>query len=96
MSLSTLLDIIWAEIYDDCPPLGDIHQYREVIQQLYIEGKDPHSITYTDAKGKTKRLATTPGHKGAPTKSAREQVDAMWEQARKLAEAKQLASPPSE
>jgi len=99
LSLCTLLDIIWAEIYDDCSPMGDVHQYREVVSALYIEGRDPHDITYKDAKGKTRRLADAPASSGVrkgPSQSAHEAMRAMQERARELAEARKLASPPDE
>lgn len=57
MSLSTLCDVIWAEIWDDCPALGDQTQYREIMVKLFIDGEDPANITWTDAEGKKHRLS---------------------------------------
>lgn len=56
---------MWVEIWDDCGPMGDHHQYRRVVTELFIEGKDAYDIfietTEYDAKGKArtkmKRLA---------------------------------------
>lgn len=56
MTLSTFCDIVWAEIWDDCPALGDQAQYREVMVRLIIDGDDPATITWTDHAGKTRRL----------------------------------------
>ena len=65
MPLETFCDIVWAEIWDDCSAMGDQSQYRSIVTQMFIEGKDPHDIWYetTDAKGKKKRkrLASEPG-----------------------------------
>jgi hypothetical protein len=95
MSLATLLDIIWAEMWDDCSPMGDVHQYREIITQLYIEGKDPSTISYRGADGKVKKLTLTSSAGGEPPQSARDEAKAMMARARELAEAKALASQPS-
>lgn len=98
LPLSTLLDMIWAEIYDDCSPMGDQHQYREIVTALYIEGKDPHEVTYQDSKGRTRRLADAPARPGSrtPRPSAIEEMRAMQERARQLADEHALASPPDE
>lgn len=57
LSFELFLSVIWAEIYDDCPPMGDHAEYRRIVTELFIEGKPAHKITYKDAKGKTQRLA---------------------------------------
>lgn len=57
MTFETFLDVVWAEIYDDCPPMGDHAEYRRIVTELFVEGKQPNQITYKDAKGKTQRLA---------------------------------------
>lgn len=68
MTLSTFCDVVWAEIWDDCSPLGDQGKYREIVYRLFIKGDPPHEITYKDADGKTKSLASRkPGEGPAPT-----------------------------
>ena len=98
MSLATFLDLIWTEIWDDANPMGDRSQYRRIMKELFLEGKDPHEIWYdtTDAKGKKikKRLSEGPtGEPGVIPKSAmdqaREMRQAAIEAARKAKEARQ-------
>lgn len=60
MSLQTFCDIVWAEVWDDCPPMGDQTQYRDIMYRLFIKGDPPHTITYKDAKGKLRRLSDAP------------------------------------
>lgn len=60
MTLSTFLDICWQEIYDDSAPMGDRHQYRDIVKKLYLEGLDPYFIWYEDGQGKRHRLAKSP------------------------------------
>lgn len=64
MTLQTFCDLVWLEIWDDCPPMGDQSQYRDIVTKLFIECKNAWEITYQgyDDKGKkvTKRLATVP------------------------------------
>lgn len=94
-------DLVWTEIWDDCPPMGDQHQYRDIMEKLFLRGMEPWQITYetTDKKGKkvTRRLGTAPA-KGIglnPPKNAVAQMQEWAERAKKLREAKeQLGSPP--
>ena len=57
MSLSTFLDIVWAEIWDDVSPMGDRSRYRQIIVELFVEGKDPYDITWRDSDNKLQRLS---------------------------------------
>lgn len=76
MSLSTFCDLVWLEIWDDCSPMGDQHEYREIVHKLFIEGIPPWEIFYDgyDAKGKKvkKRLGERPT--STSTMSKTEQV----------------------
>jgi hypothetical protein len=94
MSLCTLLDLVWAEIYDDVGPMGDQTQYREIVTKIYIDGQDPRTITYKDAHGKTKRLSMSGGRGGSVSSGQLDQIRMLQEHARRLAEAQKLASPP--
>lgn len=68
LTLSEFCDIAWVELWDDCGPMGDHHQYRRIITELFIEGKDAYDIFYEvteyDKKGKShkkmKRLSDSP------------------------------------
>jgi hypothetical protein len=64
MTLQTFCDLVWLEVWNDCPPMGDHAQYREIVTKLFIEGKPAWEITYDghDDKGKKvkKRLAPRP------------------------------------
>jgi hypothetical protein len=57
MPLATFCDLVWVEIYDDVSPMGDRAQYRRIVKELFLEGKDPSEIWIetTDAKGKKVR-----------------------------------------
>lgn len=86
MSLSTFLDLVWTEIWDDCSPMADRAQYRRVMKELFLEGKDPHEVWYEtyDQKGKKvrKRLSDAPSEQGgAIPRSALEEGRAMRERA---------------
>lgn len=64
MSLRTFCDLVWLEIWDDCPAMGDQATYRDIVTKLFVECKNPWEIFYdgyTD-KGKKvrKRLAPIP------------------------------------
>lgn len=68
LSLSDFCNVVWLEIWNDCSPMGDMHQYRRIVTELFIDGKDPYDIFYEvtehDKKGKPikkqKRLANAP------------------------------------
>lgn len=86
MSLSTFLDLVWTEIWDDAPEMGDKVTHRRIMKELFIDCKDPYNITYevTEYKhGKerkvTKRLADKPG--GQATKSDLDQLRELREKA---------------
>lgn len=86
MSLSTFLDLVWTEIWDDANPMGDRSQYRRIMRELFLEGKPPHEIWYetTDAKGKkiNKRLSEAPSAEpGVIPKSAMDQAREMRQRA---------------
>lgn len=86
MSLSTFLDLVWVEIYDDCSPMGDRQQYRDVVTKLFLQGVDPHDIWITGSDGKKKRLTDTPRAKTGKSDIAA--LKALREQAIALAEAR--------
>lgn len=104
VTFADFLDLVWVEIWDDCSPMGDVSQYREIVTKLFIEGMEPWRITYTttDKKGKkvTKRLGDRPegGRSFAPSKSMMEQARALHQQLQALKAAAQegdkVASPP--
>src|SRR5690606_34041387 len=52
LPLHEFLDLVWAEIWDDCPPLGDHAQYRSFVTQMFVEAKPYEAISYTDTEGK--------------------------------------------
>lgn len=60
MSLSTFLDIVWAELWDDVSPMADRGRYHKIIVELFVEGKDPYDITWYDHDGKLQRLSNQP------------------------------------
>lgn len=72
MSLSTFCDLVWTEIWDDCPAMGDQQQYRRIMRELFLDGKDPSEIYVVDAKGKKRPLGTAqePGSIPTPTDAA--------------------------
>lgn len=80
---SDFLDALWADVWNDCPPLGDHAQYHEIITKLLIDGTPPHEITYKDAKGKTVTLAPGPNSAGGVALT-REEGRAMMERAKAL------------
>lgn len=95
MSLSTFCDLVWAEIWDDSPPLGDQSLYRDIMIRLFIDGDEPHTITWVDSNGKTQRLTSQRGHgtARAPSKQMLDQARALHEQLKAARdEAKRLAS----
>lgn len=85
MSLSTFLDIVWKEIYDDAAPLGDRGQYRDIVRKMYLEGVDPYEIWYVNDKGKRVRLADAPSGGGKIEKRGIEALRALQDRANKLA-----------
>ena len=95
MTLGTLCDLIWVEIWDDCSPMANQAVYRDIMMRLFIKGEKPHTITYKDASGKTKRLAE-PGTY-APERSTMASARALYEQVRKakqqVAATNEVASP---
>lgn len=97
MSLSTFCDLVWAEIWDDAPPLGDQGLYRDIMIRLFIDGDEPHKITWTDSDGKTQRLTNQRGRgtSRGPSKSALDEARALHQQLKAAREqAKQVASAP--
>lgn len=57
MTLSTFLDIVWAEIWDDVSPMADRARWHKIIVELFVEAKDPYDITWKDHDGKLQRLS---------------------------------------
>lgn len=95
MTLETFCDIVWAEIWDDCPPLGDQAQYRDIMVRLFIDGEEPRNITWKDAQGKTHRLTEPqPGRLGGkPNKATMDEARALHERLKAArAQARELAS----
>ena len=76
MSLSTLLDIVWTELWDDISPMGDRSRYHKILIELFVEGKDPYDITWKDHDGKLQRLSNQRGGTtdGKPTATATSQA----------------------
>ena len=89
MSLSTFCDLVWTEIWDDCPAMGDQGQYRRVMRELFLEGKDPSNIYITDSKGRKKPLGdpAEPGSVATPADAA-DQLAKMRQAALEAAEAR--------
>lgn len=57
MSLSDFCDLVWLELWDDCPPLGDQQKYREAIHTIFVEGKEIGEIEVVDPKtGKVRKI----------------------------------------
>lgn len=94
MTLETFCDLVWAEIWDDCPPLGDQARYRDIMTRLFIDGDDPEQITWVDDDGKTHRLSDGPRRpKGAkPSKQEMDQLAALQERIRQLKSKGEVAS----
>lgn len=90
MSLSTFCDLVWTEIWDDCPAMGDQAQYRRVMTELFLDGKDPSDIYVTDSKGRKKPLgsASEPGSVATPADAAA-QLARLREEALAAAQARQ-------
>lgn len=101
LSVSDFCDLVWTEVWDDCPAMGDQHQYRDIMEKLFLQGMDPWNITYetTDKNGKkvTRTLGSAPakGIGRTPPKTQVQQMNEWAERAKMLREAKnELASPP--
>lgn len=98
MPLCAFLDIVWAEVWDDCGPMSDQTQYRSIVTQLFLEGKDPTQVTYTvtDAKGKTKVKRLSEGqplqYGVAPAASEMAKARDMYERLQQMREAARLQS----
>lgn len=58
MSVADFCDLVWAEIWDDCPPMADHGTYHDIVTRLFLKGEPAHTITWKDAKGKTQRLSS--------------------------------------
>lgn len=89
---------MWAEIWDDCPPLGDHAQYRSFVTQMFVEAKPYEAISYTDSEGKVHKLgggSTGGSLKNAPA-SLRDQVAELKRKAEELRarKAERVASAP--
>lgn len=95
MTLETFCDLVWTEIYDDCPALGDRVRYRDIMERVFIDGDDPSQITWVDDDGKTHRLSDGPKRpKGAkPSKAEFGQLAALQERIRQVKAERAVASP---
>lgn len=94
MTLETFCDLVWAEIWDDCPPLGDQARYRDIMVRLFIDGDEPDQITWVDDKGKTHRLSDTKAPSGGKaSKADMAKLAEMHERIRQLKLGGQVASP---
>lgn len=60
LSISSFLDLVWTEIWDDAPVMGDRAQHREIVHKLFIQGIPAWQITYKDHKGRLKHLSSKP------------------------------------
>lgn len=80
MTLATLCDLVWVEIWDDCSPMADRATYREIMVRVFIKGENPSSITYKAADGKMKRLVD-PGD-SKPTGAKLASAKALYDQLR--------------
>lgn len=89
MSLSMFLDKVWVEIYDDCSPMGNRPEYREIVTKLFLKGEDPHNIWIGEGKNR-KRLGSTPRSKTSKADLA--ELRALQQQAIELAKARQSES----
>lgn len=76
--------MVWVEIYDDAPAMGDRYQYRQVMKELFIEGKDASEIYYTDSDGKRQPLSERPSDSNVVPQSAIEKMRAMRAEAEAL------------
>ena len=94
MSLSTFCDLAWLELWDDCPALGDLSQYREVIEQIFLQGMDPAKVTWTDHDGKKRPIGSTsqPGQLGPVPQDALAEARALHQRMREMREAARVAS----
>lgn len=96
MTLSTLCDLIWVEIWDDCSPMANQATYRDIMVRLFLKGENPASITYKGSDGKTHRLAA-PGTI-APSKDRMSEARQLYEQIKaaktQAVDAEQVVSPP--
>ncbi len=96
VTLATLCDLIWVEIWDDCSPMANQSTYREIMTRLFLKGEHPSTITYKGADGKNHRLAP-PGTRQA-SKVQLADARKLWDEirnAKKLAkEAEGLVSSP--
>lgn len=96
MTLSTLCDLIWVEIWDDCSPMANQATYRDIMVRLFLKGEPPSSITYKGADGKTHRLA--PPGSSSPSRSDVSAARALYDQINaakaKAKDAEQVVSPP--
>ena len=41
MSLSDFCDLVWLELWDDCPAMGDQTKYREAVVTIFVDGEEP-------------------------------------------------------
>ena len=41
LSLSSFCDLVWVELWDDCPAMGDQVKYRDALHAIFYEGKEP-------------------------------------------------------
>lgn len=96
ITFSSFLDIVWAEIWGDCPPMVDHATYHDIVTKLFIDGLPPNQITYKDAKGKIQRLSTAVGPdgniKGNYSKSAIQEARDMALQLKQAREAARVTS----
>jgi hypothetical protein len=94
MSLSTFCDLAWLELWDDCPALGDLSQYREVIEQIFLQGKPPTEVMWTDHDGKQRPLGEAPksDQLGSIPQTAIDEARALHQRMREMREAARVAS----
>ena len=56
LSLAAFCDLVWLELWDDCSPMGNQAKYRDAIQAIFMEGREPGTVEFTDAKGNTRTI----------------------------------------
>lgn len=57
VSLSEFCDLVWLELWDDAPQLGDRSEYRDLLVKLYLEGVEPGSLEVTGPDGKLRKIS---------------------------------------
>lgn len=95
MPLSDFCDLVWAEIWDDCAPMGDHGVYHMIVTRLIWKGEPAHTITWRDSNGKTHRLAEHTPDITSPVQGDKlAEARRLMEQVKQAREAARVASAP--